>query len=282
VEEQISLFTAATGVKVRFTPSAEAVLLGHLTELCELFRYSDGSRQAACQTWHECQGETIRNSIRAIRLRCPMQLDQLWAPVAKGGEIYGFLYTEPVMLDGQADGNGRTTESPATAGNGAQESPEAFRRIMKLHHQILRVNVGRSDGILVLLELMGLRLGTRFQHERRLPAASSPSEALVRRAEAVLCGCYHDDISTCHIAERLNVSESHLCHAFREVTNSTLREYLNELRFTEACRLLKECPHLRVAEIAFAAGFQSLSRFSEQFRRRGLPSPGKWRRCEVP
>jgi hypothetical protein len=26
-----------------------------------------------------------------------------------------------------------------------------------------------------------------------------------------------------------------------------------------------------------AAGFQSLSRFSEQFRRRDLPSPGKWR-----
>jgi AraC-like DNA-binding protein len=127
---------------------------------------------------------------------------------------------------------------------------------------------------------MGQRLGARFHQEKRLPVASTPAEALVRRAESVLYSCYHENVSTRDIADGLHVSESHLCHAFREVTGGTLREFLNELRFTEACRLLKEHPHLTVGEVAFAAGFQSLSRFTEQFRRRKMPSPGKWRRLQ--
>jgi AraC-like DNA-binding protein len=280
VAEQISLFTAAIGVKVRFAPLGETERPDVLSEICDVFRSGDSQRQAACQSWHECQAETFRQSRRAIRLRCPMLLDHLWAPVSKGVELYGFLYSEPVMLDGRPDGHGGGTDASLQSGDGTREVPASARGRAGIYQRILRIKSARSDGLLLLLELMGQRLGARFHQENRLPAASSPAEALVRRAEAVLFSCYHEDVSTRDIAEGLHVSESHLCHAFREVTGGTLRESLNELRFAEACRLLKEHPHLTVGEVAFAAGFQSLSRFSEQFRRRKLPSPGKWRQLQ--
>ena len=280
--EQISLFTAAIGMVVRFVPFGEARLLDSLAGFCSVFRSEDRQRQAACQIWHACQAATIKQSTRAIRLRCPMRLDYLWAPVSKAGELYGFLYTGPVMQDGGADGEGREKEQAWPLGNGSQEIPELNRRRMASLQRVLRVKSAQSDGLLLLMELMGQRLGARFHQEKRLPVPLNPAEALVRRAEAVLCSCYHEKVSTRDIASELRVSESHLCHAFHEVTGGTLREHLNELRFTEACRLLREHPQLTVAEVAFAAGFQSLSRFGEQFRRRHLPSPGKWRHADSP
>jgi AraC-like DNA-binding protein len=277
VGEQISLFTAATGVKVRFGSLGATERPDVLSEICDVFRSGTGQCRTACHTLHQCQAETVRQSRRAVRLRCPLLLDHLLAPVSKELELYGFLYSEPVVLDGRPDGHGCGMDDSFQSGDGAREAPATARGRVVTYQRVLRVKSARGDGLLLLLELMGQRLGARFHQEKRLPVASSPAEALVRRAEAVLCSCYHDDVSTRDIADGLHVSESHLCHAFRKVTGGTLRESLNGLRFTEACRLLKEYSHLTVGEVAFAAGFQSLSRFSEQFRRRNMPSPGKWR-----
>ena len=274
VVEQISLFTAAVGVKVCFALLGGAGLLDCFAALCGTFRSADCRQRMACQAWHEGQATTIQQSSRAIRLRCPMALDYLWAPVSKEGELYGFLYSEPMMPDGWPDGHDRTR-------NGAHEALDGERRRRATLPRIHRVQAAQSDGLLLLLELMGQRLGARFYQEKRLPVALSFAEGLVRRAEAVLCCRYHEKVSTCDVADELQVSESHLCHAFQRVTGGTLRQYLNELRFTEACRLLKEHPQFTVGEVAFAAGFQSLSRFSEQFRRRDLPSPGKWRQLQA-
>ena len=282
VTEQISLFAAAIGVKIRFAPIGlgGAGFFDGLSEFCSAIQPNDGYDPAGCQAWHECQTEMIMRSTRAVRIRCPMELDYLWAPVAKEGEFYGFLYSEPVGQAGHPDGNGRERKLHRVPGNGSLEAQKAVPRKMAPVRRCLRVKAARSDGLLFLLELMGQRWGTRFHQERQLPTSLDPNEALVKRAEAVLCGLYHEKISTRDIAQRLHVSESYLCHSFRRVTGGTLRQHLNQLRFEEACRLLKEYPRLSVGEVAFAAGFQSLSRFTEQFRRRKMASPGKWRRLE--
>ena len=282
VNEQISLFSAAIGVKVHFVPAQMGVagLVDGLSGFCGVCGSRDGHDQAACQRWHERQAPVIMQLTRAVRLRCPMELDYLCVPVSTEGAFYGFLYCVPVLQAGPPDGHGREKWGHRRLGNGSSEESEvASHKVPKLR-RIHRVLADQSDGLVFLLELMGQRLGACFHQERHLPAPLDPNEALVKRAEAVLCGLYHEKISTRDIAEKLHVSESHLCHAFQHVTGGTLRQHLNELRFQEACRLLKEYQRLTVAEVAFAAGFQSLSRFSEQFRRRKLPSPGKWRQLQ--
>ena len=277
VAEQLSLFTAAIGVRVGFVRKGEANAFDHLPDFCEVYRSDNCPRQADCLSWHELQRETIGQSNRAIQIQCPMNLNHLWAPVSKAGVIYGFLYTEPVRTAVAASDGGGGTKKTALDGVPMQGYHVVNRGAGESFQSGLRVKSAQRDGQLLLLELVAQRLGARFHEEERLPVDLDPSESLVRRAEAILSSHFHENISTCDIASQLHVSESHLCHAFHGVTGGTLREYLNELRFTEACRLLRERPRLTVAEVAFSAGFQSLSRFSEQFRRRNLPSPGKWR-----
>lgn len=212
-----------------------------------------------------------------IRQRCPLMLDLLWAPVSREDSLYGFLYTEPVLPTGRSSDHEHAGDNGHSSGKKSKALTELGPRMAASFERILRVKATQRDGLLLLLNLVAQRLACRFHEQERLPASHDPSEVLVKRAKTVLCSMFHESISTSDIADELHVSESHLCHAFHRVTGGTLIQYLNELRFSEACRLLREYPRLSVSEVAFAAGFRSISRFSEQFRRRNLPSPGKWR-----
>lgn len=279
IEEQTSLFMAATGVEVRFSsPEAPHQRPSPFCDACSAFPSNDGNPHPPCSTWLKHLATTTHRTKRATQVSCPGKLSYLIAPVTKEEALYGFLHTGPVLLSESS-----FSETDRNTGHEAGEkAPEEFPGLGEpakaAFQPIPRLEAGQRDGLLFFLELVAQRLGARFHEERRLPAQLDPAEALVRRAEAILCGLYREDISTRDVAEKMHVSKSHLCHAFRNVTGGTLRQHLIELRFTEACRLLKEYPKLSISEVAFAAGFQSLSRFNEQFRARQLPSPGKWRR----
>jgi len=210
-----------------------------------------------------------------------MGMDLLWVAVAREESLYGFLYTEPVLPVGHRGAPTQRGDKVASPAPPAEGLVVDKRHALTSFQRILRVNLTQRDGLLLLLELVAQRLVGRFCEEERLPAALGAAEALIRRAHALLCSRYHDDISTCDVADELHVSESHLCHTFQRATGGTLRQHLNDIRFNEACRLLRNYPCLTVAEVAFSAGFHSLSRFSEQFRRRKMPSPKKWRASQI-
>lgn len=67
-------------------------------------------------------------------------------------------------------------------------------------------------------------------------------------------------------AKRVHMSPSSFGRFFKRVTGRTFVDYLNELRISEACRLLCETD-LRISEIAPKVGFPSLSYFNRRFQR---------------
>jgi len=67
------------------------------------------------------------------------------------------------------------------------------------------------------------------------------------------------------IARRLNVTTAHLCRVFHRATGLRFREYVGRLR-AEYARNLLEGTDRPITDIAFAAGFQSLSQFNRVFR----------------
>jgi AraC-like DNA-binding protein len=280
IAEHTSLYTAATGVKSWFARPGTVNYHSKLAGLCAVFRAEGGLHQATCQTWHAYQSDMVEPSSQAMRLKCPMGMDLLWAPVAREQSLYGCLYTEPVLSACRSAHPKPASDKIPSPDQESAGPPKLSRHALSSFLRILRVNVTQRDGLLLLLELVAQRLVGRFYEEERLSASLGAAEALIRRAQAVLCSRYHDDISTRDVADELHVSESHLCHTFQSATGGTLRQHLNDLRFNEACRLLRNYPCLTVAEVAFSAGFRSLSRFSEQFRRRNMPSPGKWRHSQ--
>ncbi|MGA7273368.1 MAG: AraC family transcriptional regulator [Candidatus Udaeobacter sp.] len=85
-----------------------------------------------------------------------------------------------------------------------------------------------------------------------------------------------EELSLTRMAKVVNVSANHLSEKFKQVTGVNFVEYVARTRFENACDLLRN-PNLRISEIAFASGFQSLSQFNRVFKRIARKSPSQYR-----
>src|SRR5213593_1561070 len=85
-----------------------------------------------------------------------------------------------------------------------------------------------------------------------------------------------EELSLKQVAKAVNISANHLSEKFKEVTGVNFVEYIARIRFKNACELLRN-PNLRISEIAFAVGFQSLSQFNRVFKKLARKSPSRFR-----
>jgi AraC-like DNA-binding protein len=85
-----------------------------------------------------------------------------------------------------------------------------------------------------------------------------------------------EELSLSKVAKAVNISANHLSERFKQVTGTNFVEYVACKRFKNACDLLRN-PNLRISEIAFAVGFQSLSQFNRVFKKLSGKSPTEFR-----
>jgi AraC-like DNA-binding protein len=85
-----------------------------------------------------------------------------------------------------------------------------------------------------------------------------------------------EELSLSKLAKAVNISPNHLSEKFKQVTGVNFVDYIARIRFEKARDLLLNS-NLRISEIAFAAGFQSLSQFNRVFKRLSGKSPTAYR-----
>jgi len=85
-----------------------------------------------------------------------------------------------------------------------------------------------------------------------------------------------DVISLSAVAKVANISPTHLSEKFKQITGTKFVDYVARVRFERARELLGRAD-LRVSEIAFAVGFQSLSQFNRVFKRLSGQAPRAYR-----
>jgi AraC-like DNA-binding protein len=85
-----------------------------------------------------------------------------------------------------------------------------------------------------------------------------------------------EELSLTKVAKLVNMNANYLSENFKQVTGINFVEYVARTRFANAGNLLRN-PNLSISEIAFAAGFQSLSQFNRVFRRFSDKSPTQFR-----
>ena len=85
-----------------------------------------------------------------------------------------------------------------------------------------------------------------------------------------------DELSLTKVAKFSNISANHLSEKFKEVAGINFVDYVARIRVGKACDLLRNS-NLRISEIAFAVGFQSLSQFNRVFKKLTRKSPTQFR-----
>jgi AraC-like DNA-binding protein len=89
-----------------------------------------------------------------------------------------------------------------------------------------------------------------------------------------------EELSLSKVAKAVNISSNHLSEKFKQVTGTNFVAYIARTRFENACDLLED-PDVRISEIAFAVGFQSLSQFNRVFKKLAGKSPTEFRAAMV-
>jgi AraC-like DNA-binding protein len=85
-----------------------------------------------------------------------------------------------------------------------------------------------------------------------------------------------DEVSLTKVAKAVNISANHFSEKFKEVTGINFVDYVARIRVGTARDLLRNSD-LRISEIAFAVGFQSLSQFNRVFKKLTRQSPTQFR-----
>ena len=85
-----------------------------------------------------------------------------------------------------------------------------------------------------------------------------------------------EELSLAKVAKFVNISGNHFSERFKEVTSVNFVDYVARTR-TEKARERLQNSNLRISEIAFAVGFQSLSQFNRVFKKLTGKSPSAYR-----
>lgn len=102
-----------------------------------------------------------------------------------------------------------------------------------------------------------------------------PDIELVQEVITALATDEEPDITK--IACQLGISPSHLARLFKQHTKTTFTAYIAAQKICNAKELLKQT-NMSCTEIAFSAGFNSLSAFYSAFKRHTGSSPGRYRK----
>src|SRR5438093_13467128 len=88
---------------------------------------------------------------------------------------------------------------------------------------------------------------------------------MIARAKDFISKNQGEALSLGQVAKAVNTSTFYFCKMFKKATGLNFTDYVSRLRIEKAKNLLLN-PNLRISEIAYEIGFQSLTHFNRVFK----------------
>jgi AraC-like DNA-binding protein/ligand-binding sensor protein len=203
-------------------------------------------------------------------IRCFAGLCHTAVPVKLGDRNVAFLQTGQVATD-LPSSTGFNTVTHQLRKWGLDVD---LHRLREAYYHSTVLCQSQYTGCVRLLEIFAKQLS--FRANEILIEAAEVEPPMIRRAKTYIEDHRADAIGLDDVARALHVSTFYFCKIFKKTTGLTFTDYLGRLRVEEAKHLLLN-PHLRVSEVAYTVGFQSLTHFNRLFRALTGQSPTHFR-----
>ena len=186
-------------------------------------------------------------------------------------KVLGFLQTGQVALKKLTPADFRRVSDFLKKG-GADVDLETLERA---YFDTRVIERKQYDAVLRLLEVFAQHLSLAAEQIATRQTHAEPP--MIERARRVIEERSGDLLTLTEIARSVHASTFHFCKMFKRATGMTFTEYLSMVRVAKAKKLLVN-PQARISEVAFEAGFASLTHFNRMFRRITGQSPTDFRR----
>jgi AraC-like DNA-binding protein/ligand-binding sensor protein len=263
-------FTEATGLPLALRPVEFFGLPFHGKENENPFCAFLAERKSCCAPCLQMQGRL--NEARpdtAHSLQCPYGLTETVVPIVLGERVIGFLCTGQVftsLTNSEARKSGSLRLSSEAAGVNAEG-----RRLWK---QTRSIQTGTYKATVHLLTFFAKQLSTLSN--QLCIEQKSEEPAVVTRARQFIAENRRKPITLRTVAQASGASMFHFCKLFRATTGVKFTEYVARSRVEDARELLCN-RRLRMCEVAYESGFQSLTAFHRAFQRILGQSPTAYR-----
>ena len=205
-------------------------------------------------------------------LHCFAGLCDSAVPIRVGGELIAFLQTGQILLhQPNKEEFSRTTRQLLAWG-----SEVNLKSLEEAYFQTKVFNKEQYEAMVRLLSTFASHLATISNSIVPKKTEQTIEPKVVSQAKKYIRERFQERITLDEAAQAVNASTRHFCKVFKEATGITFTDYLARTRVEKAKHLLQN-PHLRVSEIAFETGFDSISQFNRSFKRVAGMSPTQYR-----
>ena len=225
----------------------------------------------ACSACLEVQQKIAAEKGYAPRtFKCFAGLCDTGVPVSVGDEVVGFLQTGQVMMSKPTKAQFHKVAAQLVEWGMKVD----LRKVEESYFQTRVLTAKQYESLVHLLTIFAQHLSLisnqlMVRHDNAEPPAITKAKKFIQDNQA-------EEISLADVASAVNTSTFYFCKMFKKATGLNFTEYLARVRVEKAKNLLLN-PNLRISEVAFAAGFQSLSHFNRVFRRIAGESPTRYR-----
>ena len=264
-------FTESTGMPVALRPVETWQLPHHGKRNESPFCAIVSEKSRACASCLQVQEKLSASAINeAQTLGCP-------GPLRYGGASSAGRSADRVPADGTGlsqTANGRTIRAwPASCWQNGGFS-RTLQQLREAYFDTRVVPPKQHEALVKLLAIFAQHLSMLsnqvvVQHENAEPP-------VITRAKEYIHEHQTENLRLGHVAKAVNTSTFYFCKMFKKVTGINFTDYLSRVRIEKSKNLLLN-PNLRVSEIAFEVGFQSLTHFNRVFKKIVGQSPTEYR-----
>jgi AraC-like DNA-binding protein len=264
-------FNDATGLPLSLRPVDSWQLPHHGCRNENPFCALMAGRSRACAACLQVQqGLTESTTADARTVTCPHGLCDTAVPVRMGHETIGFLHTGQVFRRKPTTGQFNRVARQA-ADWGVEVSDEELREA----YFSTRVFAPQQyDSVVKLLGIFGEHLSMVSNQIAVQQHNAEPP--VITKAKAFIQEHHTEDLSLGQVAKAVNTSSFYFCKLFKKATGINFTDYVSRFRIERSKNLLLN-PNLRISEIAYEVGFQSLTHFNRVFKRILGESPTEYR-----
>lgn len=264
-------YTETTGLPVTLRPveTWQLPLHGRRREnpFCALMAEKSRTCAACLQTQEKLAQEAMD---APGSLNCAYGLCELAVPVKLGAQTIGLLQTGQVM---------RKKPTSSTFHRAVEKARELG---VDINHVRARaayfatpvVSQAKFDSVSSLLSIFADHLAMKANQIAVQTAHAEPPA--ITKAKQYIREHHTEELSLGQVAAAVHMSIFYFCKQFRKVTGVTFTEFVSRTRIEKAKNLLLN-PNLRISEIAYEVGFQSLTHFNRVFRKVVGESPTTYR-----
>jgi AraC-like DNA-binding protein len=264
-------FASLTGLPVALQPVETWQLPHHGKQNENPFCALMSQKSRACAACLQVQERLCEKAAHEPRtVTCPIGLCDTAVPVRLSDKLIGFLQIGQHFR--KPPGKAQFDRAARMVAEWGIDVDRAA--LQKAYFSGRVVTAGQHEAAIKLLVIFAQHLA--IVSNQVIIQQENAEVPVIKKAKEYIREHQAEKISLGNVAKAVNMSAFYFCKMFKKAAGINFTDYLTRVRIERAQNLLLN-PNLRISEIGFEVGFQSLTHFNRVFKKIAGQSPTDYR-----